>query len=113
MSSAEQKCRQYSVNYLQYGFIPWAHAELQPMCLLCNKVFSNEAMKPSRLSKPLTKIHPGKADKSGTFFQCLWENFKQRKTIGLMFASSSQQSADGLLASYNLSLKKRQASYDL
>ena len=82
------------------------------MCLLYNKVFSNEAMKPSRLSEHLTKIHPDKTDKSATFFQCLWDNFKKRKTIGSMLASSSQQSVDILLASYNLSLKKRQASYD-
>ena len=74
------------------------------MCLVCNKVFSNEAMKPSRLSEHLTKILPDKADKSATFFQCLWDNFKKRKTIGSMFASSSQQSVNGLLASYNLSL---------
>ena len=30
--------------------------------------------------------------------------FQKTKTIGSMFASSSQQSVDGLLASYNLSL---------
>ena len=74
------------------------------MRLLCTKVFSNEAMKPSRFSEHLTKIHPDKADKSATFFQCLWDNFKKRKTIGSRFASSSQQSIDKLLASYNLSL---------
>ena len=74
------------------------------MCLLRNKVFSNGAIKPSRLSEHLTKIHSDNTDKSATFFQCLWNNFKKRKTIGLMFASSSQQSVDGLLASYNLFL---------
>ena len=74
------------------------------MCLLCNKVFSNEAMKPSRLSEHLTKIHPDEADKGATLFQCFWDNFKKQKTFGLMFASSSIQSVDGLLASYNLSL---------
>ena len=74
------------------------------MCLLCNKVFSNEAMKPSRLSDHLTKFYPDKADKSATFFQCLRDNFKKQKTIGSMFASSFQQRVDGLLASYNLSL---------
>ena len=61
-------------------------------------------MKPSRLSEHLAKIHPHKADESARFFQCYWDNFKKRKTIGSIFASSSQQSVDGLLASYNLSL---------
>ena len=95
---------QYSVSYLQYGFIPAPHSEWQPICLLYNKIFSNEAMKPSRLSEHLTKIHPDKADKRATFFQCHWDNFKKRRTIGLMFASSSQRSVDGLLGSYHLSL---------
>ena len=72
--------------------------------LLCNKVFSNKAIKSCRLSEHLTKIHSDKAHKNATFFQCLWDNFKKRKSIGSMFASSSQQSVDGLLASYNLSL---------
>ena len=74
------------------------------MRFLCNKVFSNEAMKPSRLSEHLTKILPDKADKSAILFQCLWDNFKKRKIIGSMFASSSHQSVNRLLASYNLSL---------
>ena len=104
MSSAKRKCRQYSVSYLQFRFIPAPRSELQSMCLLCNKVFSNEAMKPSRLSEHLTKIYPDKADKSATFYQCLWDNFKKRETIGSMFASSFEKSVDGLLASYNLSL---------
>ncbi|KAE9522795.1 hypothetical protein AGLY_016836 [Aphis glycines] len=30
------------------------------MCLICNKVFSNEAMKPSRLQEHLQKVHPDK-----------------------------------------------------
>ena len=60
-------------------------------------------MKPSRLSEHLTKMHPDKADKRATFFECLWDNLKKRKTIGSIFASFSQQSVDGLLASYNLS----------
>ena len=81
MSSAKRKCRQYGVSCLQYGFIPSPHSELQPMCLLCNKVFSNEAMKPSRLSEHLTKIHSDKADKSATFFQCFWDNFKNEKLL--------------------------------
>ena len=74
------------------------------MWLLCNRVFSDEAKKSSRFFKHVTKIHPDKADKSATFFQCLWDNFKKRKTNRSIFASSSQQSVDGLLASYNLSL---------
>ena len=51
----KKKCRQYSVDYLQFGFIPSPSNEQLPMCLLCEAVFSNEAMKPSRLSDHLRK----------------------------------------------------------
>ena len=101
MSSAKRKCMQYSGSYLQYGFIPATHCELQLVCLLCSKVFSNKAMKPSRLCEDLPKIHPDKADKRAKFFLCLWDNFKKQKTIDSIFPSSSHRSVDGLLASYN------------
>ena len=104
MSSAKRKCRQYSVSYLQYGFIPAPNSESQPMCLLCKKVFSNEAMKPSRLSEHLTKIHPDKAEEGASFFQTIWDNFKKRKTVDTMFSNLSHQNDEGLRASYNLSL---------
>ena len=73
---AKRKVRQYSSSYLQYGFIPAPNSESQTMCLLCNKVFSDEAMKPSRLSEHLTKIHPDKIGKSTAFFKSLWDYFK-------------------------------------
>ena len=51
-----------------------------------------------------SKMHSDKADKNLAYFQSLRENFQKRKTIGNMFASTSQQSTDGLRASYNISL---------
>ena len=101
---AKKKCRQYSVEYLKYGFVSAPQNQQLPMCLLCEKVFSNEAMKPSRLLEHLTKIHSDKADKNISYFQSLREKFQKRKTIGNMFSNTSQQSTDGLRASYNISL---------
>ena len=103
MSSAKRKCMQYSGSYLSYGFIPATHCELQLVCLLCSKVFSNKAMKPSRLCEDLPKIHPDKGDKLAKFLLCFWDNFKKQKTIVSIFPSSSHQSVNGLLASYNTS----------
>ena len=74
------------------------------MCLLCERVFSNEAMEPSRLLEHLKKIHPDKVDKTLAYLQSIRENLQKRKTIGNMFASTSQHSSDGLRASYNISL---------
>ena len=95
---AKRKVRQYSSSYFQYGFIPAPNSESHPMCLLCNKVFSNEVMKPSRLSEHLTKIYPDKVGKSTSCFKSLLDNFKKRKTVGTMFSNLSQQSNDGLHA---------------
>ena len=99
---AKRKCRQYSVEYLKYGFVSAPHGQQQPMCLLCENVFSNEAMKPSRLLEHLTKKHSDKADKDITYFKSLREKFQKRNTIGNIFFSTSQQSTDGLRASYNI-----------
>ena len=104
MMTAKRKCRQYSTVYLQYGFIPAPSSASLPMCLLCQKVFSNEAMKPSRLSQHLTKIYPDEACKDRSYFQTLWETFKKQKNASSMFGNTSQRRDDGLLASHNISL---------
>lgn len=74
------------------------------MCLICQKVLSNEAMKPSRLKDHLNKIHNDKKDNNLSYFQKLKENFIKQPTLAKLFSSSVQQDGDGLLASYNISL---------
>ncbi|XP_026532395.1 SCAN domain-containing protein 3-like [Notechis scutatus] len=101
---SKKKCRQYSVEYLKYGFIPASSNQQLPQCLICGKVFSNEAMKPSRLNEHLKKAHPDKADKNLTFFQSLRDKFQKRPTLSHMFSNASQPNTDGLCASYNISL---------
>ena len=101
--ASKKKCRQYSVEYLKYWFIQSPTNPQQPMCLVCEKNFSNEAMKPSRLLKHLQKIHLDKSGKTLAFFHSLRDHFLQRKTMN-MFTSSSKNWDDGLKASYNISL---------
>ena len=101
--ASKKKCRQYSVEYLKYGFIQSLTNPQQPMCLVCEKNFFNEAMKSSRLLKHLQKIHPDKFGKTLVFFHSLWDQFWKWKTMN-MFTSSSKNSDDGLKASYNISL---------
>ncbi len=56
MSSVNQKkIRQYSVEYLKLRFITSPNNIQKPLCLICDKEFSNEAMKPSRLKIILIK----------------------------------------------------------
>ena len=101
--ASKKKCRQYSVEYLKYGFIQSPTNPQQPMCLVCEKNLSNEAMKWSRLLEHLQKIHLDKSGKTLAFFHSLWDQFLKGKTMN-RFTSSSKNSDDGLKASYNISL---------
>lgn len=104
MSASKKKCRQYNVEYLKYGFIQSPTNNTLPMCLICHKILSNEAMKPSRLDEHLTKIHPNKKDKNLSYFQTLKAQHLNRPTLAGMFSEASKQDNDGLRASYNISL---------
>ena len=73
------------------------------MCLLCGKSFSNEAMKPSRLSDHLEKKEADKKDKPVAFFQDLKDKFRNRSTITSMMTNCSEQVGRGLLAFYKVS----------
>ena len=73
--NSKRKCRQYSEEYLQFGFIPSLSNVQLPMCLLCGKSFSNKAMKLSRLSDHLEEKHADQKDKPGAFFQDLKDKF--------------------------------------
>ena len=100
---SKKKCRQYCVEYLKYAFIQSPTNPQQLMCLVCEKNFSKEAMKSSRLLEHLQKIHSDKSGKTLAFVHSLRDQFLKRKTMN-MFTPSSKNSDDGLKASYNISL---------
>lgn len=77
MSESKKKCRQYSVDYLKFGFIPSLSDKQLPMCLLCNKVLDNDAMKPSKLQDHLRRCHPDKTDKDLKYFQTLKDKLEK------------------------------------
>uniref|UniRef100_A0A3Q3B2X0 DUF4371 domain-containing protein n=1 Tax=Kryptolebias marmoratus TaxID=37003 RepID=A0A3Q3B2X0_KRYMA len=103
MAQNKKKWHQYSVEYLDFGFIPSPTNAQLPLCLLCEQVFSNEAMNPSHLKEHLTKIHPDEVNKERSFFQTLKEQHS-RRTINSLFAKKNCQIDSGLVASYNVSL---------
>ncbi|KAK2718094.1 hypothetical protein QYM36_006772 [Artemia franciscana] len=82
---SKKKCRQYSTEYLSYGFIPAPQNETKPMCLICMDVLSNYSMKPSKLKIPLEKKHIGKKDKTVEYFKKLGDDFQKRKTVCQLF----------------------------
>ncbi|GFW88469.1 SCAN domain-containing protein 3 [Trichonephila clavipes] len=75
-----------------------------PMCLSCNRVLSNDAMKPSKLEDHLRRCHPYKRSKDLKYFQILKEKLQKRPTMDRMFASTSQRDDNGSQASCNISL---------
>ncbi|GFQ84436.1 SCAN domain-containing protein 3 [Trichonephila clavata] len=104
MSEAKKKRWQYSVDYIQYGFIENPTNPSSPMCFICQKIFSNEAMKLPRFQDHLNKIHPDKKDKDMTYFIDMKRKFQNQRTISTCFSSASKQNVDGLQASYDISL---------
>ena len=96
----KRKCRGYLVDYIKFGFVPCLSNIQLPMCLLCNKILSNEAMKPSRLKDHLTRLHPDKANKSIAFFQALKERQTQ-SSISKLFAKNTCQNIKRLIDSFH------------
>ena len=60
-TNAKRKYRQYSQEYqILFGFVPSFTKEAVPMCLLCEKTFCNDAMKPAMVTDDLERIHSDK-----------------------------------------------------
>lgn len=104
MSTEKRKCRQYSIEYLKLGFFPSPSNQQLPMCLICQQVFSNEAMKPSRMKERLTRKHADKKDKDEDYFRRLKKAYDNRQTVTKLFKDSAAQLDKGLVASYKIAL---------
>ena len=103
--AAKKKCRQYSQEYLKYGFITSLTNDTMPLCLLCEKTFSNDAMKPAKMKDHLERVHSDKKHKDLDYFKTLKEKLKGRSSIKTFFkAPASADTEGGLKASYNISL---------
>ncbi|KFD50620.1 hypothetical protein M513_08427 [Trichuris suis] len=102
-SSAKKKCRQYSVEYLSYGFIPTPQNPSMAFCLNCTKMFSNESMRLSKMKKHLDSAHPDKKDKPLEYYQNLRNNFEKRMTLPRMVTERSKTLDKGIIASYEIS----------
>ena len=100
----KKKCRQYSVEYLNYGFIESPTNNILPMHLICQKVLSNEAMKLTRLKGHLTNVHGDKKNMNLSYFQALKENFLKQPALAKLFRTALKQDDNGLHASYNILL---------
>lgn len=102
--SENKKCRKYSIEYLKFGFIGSPTNEKLPLCLICEKTFSNEAMKPSRMKEHFMKKHSDKTNKNVLYFQDLKNKFEKRKTVSGLFNKIHLNNDKGLITSYKVSL---------
>ena len=103
MSKQKRKCRQYSSEYLKYDVIPSVTNKQLPICLICEKTFTNEGMKPSGMIDHLKAKHPEKANKHVAYFRDLKLKFEKRPTFGALFKSCENEVEKGLIASYKVS----------
>ncbi|KFD56722.1 LOW QUALITY PROTEIN: hypothetical protein M513_02399 [Trichuris suis] len=102
MGAPKKKCRQYSTEYLKYGFIQSPSNPQQPLCLICEKTFTNEET--VKINKTLKQKAWRQSRQRSFIFQSLRDSFKKRLRLSSIFLFASSQSSDGLRASYNLSL---------
>ena len=73
------KVRQYSIDYLKYGFIEECGNESKPFCLLCSSSLCNDSMRPGKLAEHLKRVHPEHAGRSLDYFIRLKENTQKTK----------------------------------
>ncbi|XP_067136358.1 protein FAM200C-like [Centruroides vittatus] len=102
--TTKKKVRQYSEEYLKYGFIPAVNDERMPFCLICQQCLTNESMKLGRLEAHLKAKHKDYINSDLSFFKTLKEKFEKRTTITSIFTSRNVTNSRIQEASYQISL---------
>jgi hypothetical protein len=65
-----KKKRKYNSEYIKFGFIAsCVNNEERPMCVICLNTLSNDCMRPGKLSRHLTTMHPEHQNKTTDFFE--------------------------------------------
>ena len=105
MTESKKKCRRYSQDYLKFGFIASPTNKSIPMCLLCEKTFSNDCTKPSKMKDRLERIYCDKKSKELDYFKTLKAKFRSRPRLESFFKSPANTDLQGgQKASYNIAL---------
>ncbi|KRX69404.1 SCAN domain-containing protein 3 [Trichinella sp. T6] len=90
-ADAKKKCRQYSQEYLKFGFIASLSNETMPMFLLYQKVFSNDAMKPSKMKDHLEKGFTLIRKIKILFFEVLKEKIRNQSNLKAFFKAPAKK----------------------
>ena len=103
-ATSKKKLRNYSEDFLKFGFIPAEHDKSAPFCLICRQCLTNESMKAGRLENHLRAKHPSHASQKLVFFKSLKEKYARRLTVNALFGASSTAANRSQEASYEISL---------
>lgn len=103
-SKSKKKVRQYSDDYLNFGFIPATNDVRLPFCLLCEHCLTNESMKKGRLEAHLKTKHSNCVNYDLKQFKNIKEKFEKRSTINSLFSGQNAHKSRTLEASYEISL---------
>ena len=87
----KNKLRKYDVEYIRLGFIENVSNANRPKCLLCHKLLSNEALKPAKLQRHLTTLHPEFATKPKKIFERKRDACLKQTTTFTMSVTSNQK----------------------
>ena len=71
--------RQYSDQYINFGFIELKKKESVPECVVCLKTLSNESMERSLLQRRHQTNHPEKKDRDPNYFKRFGEIEKKQR----------------------------------
>lgn len=64
----------YIDDYVQFGFtFIENNGVINPQCVICHVVLSNDALRPSRMERNLTTAHPILKEKSKKFFENMFD----------------------------------------
>ena len=91
MAPTKKICRQYSSEFLQYGFIPSPKNKTKPMCVVCQLEMANESMRSAKLKQHLEKKHPDMASKPIEFFKGFVKSSSKEVQLVVLFPSKIQK----------------------
>nr|XP_022903606.1 SCAN domain-containing protein 3-like [Onthophagus taurus] len=89
-----KKTRQYSAEYLSFGFTEFLSSEsdkTRPQCFICSQVLANDSMKPAKLRHHFETKHPEFQQKPTDFFKKKEQQLKniQRRLSHIVIPASN------------------------
>jgi len=95
--------RKYDSSYIRFGFVAMDDGAVpKPQCVICGDVLSNDAMKPSKLTRHLNTKHKDLSSKPKEFFERKCIDLKERQK---QILAVSHINTCALRASYKVALR--------